>query len=130
MKSSTRSRSCATSGLGLKSIRSSPRPLLRRKNAIGSLYSGSPVAGEELAVLFQQPGELEADHVRKRTLEDPRRLATAQLRRDRQEEVVDQAVRLHLRVQVRSALGEQGADAALLAQVAQRLGQVHRPLVP
>ncbi len=53
--------------------------------------------------------------------------AAGQLRRDRQEELVDQAAALELAVQARAALAEQGADAALLAQVAQRLGRLTKP---
>src|SRR5215218_8199846 len=112
MKSRTRSRSSATSGLGLKSIGSSPR-LSGATNAIRWATSGPPVAGEKLAVLLQQPGELEVDDPRQRTLEDPRRLAAAQLRRDRQEELVDEAVGLELLVQVGAALGEERSHAVL-----------------
>src|SRR5689334_6804578 len=82
------------------------------------------IAGEELALLLQQPGELELGHAWQRPLEDPRRLAADELRRDREKEVVDEAVGLHLLVQVRPALREQGADAAPVAQVAQSVGQV------
>src|SRR5437868_5321681 len=128
MKSRTRSRSSATSGLGLKSIGSSPR-LSGARNAIGWAASGPPVAGEELPVLLEQPGEVEVDHPGQRPLEDPRRLAAAQLRRDRQEELVDQAVGLELLVQVRAALGEQRPHAVLATEQAKRLGQVDRALV-
>src|SRR6187397_277732 len=92
MKSSTRSRSSATSGLGLKSIVSSPRSPERERYLIGG--SGPPVAGEELAVVLEQPGQLHLDDLGQRPLEDPRPAATTQLRRDRQEQLVYQALSL------------------------------------
>ena len=124
MKSRIRSRRVSTWGLGLKSTTaSSPR------------YSGAatlprpPVAGEELAVLLQQPGQLERLELRQLALEDARGRAAGELRRDRQEELVDEAERLQLGVQARAALAEQRPDPALLAQVAQRRGEVDRALV-
>src|SRR5689334_6557872 len=103
MKSSTRSRSSATSGLGVKSIGSSPRPLWET-NANRYLASGPAVAGEELAVLLEQPDEVEADHLRQRSLEDPRAPDPAQLWRDGQEELVNQALGLERGMQGRPSL--------------------------
>src|SRR6187200_1156057 len=121
MKSSTRSRSSATSGLGLKSIVSSPRSPERERYLIGA--SGPAVAGEELAILLQQPSQLHLDDPRERPLEDPRPLATTQLRRDRQEELVDQAVGLELLVNVRASLANDSPNAVVLPHAAQRIGE-------
>src|SRR4051812_38804009 len=116
MKSSTRSRSVATSGVGVKSMCSSPRlPLPVAANA----NSGTAVASEELVVLPEQPGELQLGHAREVALDDPRRVAAGQLRRDREEEIVDVAGALELVVQARAALAEQGADAMLVPQLTQ-----------
>src|SRR5262245_32109482 len=126
MKSRMRERSVSTSGLGLKSTAaSSPR-----RCSGGATLPRPAVAGEELAVLLEQPGQLESLDAGKLALEDARRSAPGELRGDRQEELVDQARRLHLGVQARSALAEQGADVALLAQVPQRLAEVDGAAVP
>ena len=132
MKSRTRSRSVATSGLGLKSIyvlssglggqNASAIPVtsrLVRPYVRKTAKSAAAVAGEELALVLQQPGELQLGDRGQVALEDPRRVAAGQLRRDRQEELVDQAVRLQGAVERRAALAEQGPDPALLAQGAQ-----------
>ncbi len=64
----------------------------RRRNANRiDAFQDAAVAGEELAVLLEQPGQLQPGDLGQLALEDPRRLAAAQLRRDRQEELVDQA---------------------------------------
>src|SRR5215207_4858412 len=121
MKSRIRSRSVSTSGLGLKSTTaSSPR------------YSGAatlprpPVAGEELAILLQQPGELQWHHLGQLTLDDPGRRPAGELRRGGQEELVDQIGSLHLGVNAWAALAEQRPDTVLLAQYAQCLADVDR----
>ena len=90
MKSSTRSRSVGDLGAGLE-VHRFLSSSLRRGERYSMVDSGPAVAGEELAVGLQQPGQLQLDDLRQRPLDDPRRLAAAQLRRDRQEELVDQA---------------------------------------
>src|SRR5690349_2119599 len=119
MKSRMRSRSVSTWGLGVKSMYSvpllgaGPRTLAARRLA-------TPVAGEELAVLLQQPGELQLGRARQRpALEDARRVATGHPRRGGEEELVDDAGCPELAVQVRSALAEHRADVVLAAQMAQ-----------
>src|ERR1700710_488654 len=125
MKSRTRSRSVATSGLGLKSI-----GVLSSGAAAGNAScSAAPVAREQLAVLLQQPGQLELGDGRQLTLEDAWRVAAAELRRGRQKELVDQSPSLELAVQPRSALAEQGTDALLVPEVAQRRDDVDEALV-
>src|SRR6478672_2730090 len=126
MKSRIRSRSVSTWGLGLKSTAGGPLLGAGCRNA----SSAAAVAGEELAVLLEQPGELERNERRQRALDDPGRLPSGQLRGDGEEEVIDQAGRLQLAVKAGASLAEQRADSALVAQVAQRLDQVDPPLVP
>src|SRR5689334_7607492 len=96
MKSRMRSRSVSTWGLGVKSIDwSSPRGWAARTLA------GMAVAGEELAVLLEEPGELQLRGGGQRlALEDAGGLGPGQLRRRGQEELVDQACRPELAVQV------------------------------
>src|ERR1700710_32195 len=125
MKSRTRSRSVATSGLGLKSI----GVLSSGPPAGNASCSAAPVAREQLAVLLQQPGQLELGDGRQLTLEDAWRVAAAELRRGRQKELVDQSPSLELAVQPRSALAEQGTDALLVPEVAQRRDDVDEALV-
>src|SRR4051794_18739691 len=115
MKSRTRSRSVATSGLGVKSIAPPRRLCSRQRYLIGSAFpvgaapaawapcSGAAVAGEELAVLLEQPGELELGGGWQFALED-RRPGARQLRRHGQEQLVDQPLRPELGVQPRPAL--------------------------
>ena len=88
MKSRTRSRRASTWGLGLKSISG-----VLSSGLVGPKATGlrPPVAGEELAVLLQQPGQLERLDAGQIALEDARGAAAAQLRRDRQEQLIDQA---------------------------------------
>ena len=89
MKSRTRSRSVCDLGAGVEVHRC---PLLVALLGRANASSGAaPVAGEELAVLLEQPGQLELGDLGQVALEDPRRLAAGQLRRDREEELVDQA---------------------------------------
>src|SRR5690349_15406295 len=103
MKSRTRSRSVATSGLGMKSIGSS------------SSLVASNVAGEELTVLLEQPRQSELRLGGEFALED-RGSGAGQLRRHGQEQLVDQAPRPELGVKPRPALAEQRPDPALPAQ--------------
>src|SRR3954447_26157650 len=99
MKSRIRSRRASTSGLGLKST--------------AVILLRPPIAGEELAVLLQQPSELQRLDLRQLSLEDPRGGPAGELRRGGQEEVVDQSERLHLGVQARAALAEHRPDPLL-----------------
>src|SRR6478735_9870991 len=125
MKSRMRSRSVSTWGLGLKSMLLSP--LL---GSGGGKLPGPGVAGEELALLLQQPGQLQRHHVVELALEDARRrAAAAQLRRDRQEELVDQPGRLQRAVQGRPPLAEQRPHS-LAAKGSQQRRQVRPPLGP
>ena len=88
-----------------------------------------PVAREELAVLLQQPGELERPLQLGQAHRQARPLAAGELRRVGHEQLVDQARLDQLGVQARAALAEQRPDAALHPQVAKRRGEVDPPLV-
>src|ERR1700712_4647920 len=118
MKSRIRSRSAATSGLGLKSIG------VLLVECSGKANSAAPVAGEKLAVLLQQPRQLQLGDSGQVALDDPRRVAAGQFRRDREEEVVDVSGAFELVVEAGAALAEQGLDAELGLQLAQCLGDV------
>src|SRR6476646_4784453 len=110
MKSRMRSRSASTWGLGLKSICLASSPRVRSGRTVPR--SAPPVAGEELAVVLQQPSEFERHPVVQLALEDARRrAAAAQLRRDREEELVDEAGCLQRAVKGRATLAEQRPDA-------------------
>src|SRR5215203_5559534 len=124
MKSRIRSRRVSTSGLGLKSTTaSSPR------GSGGATLPRPAIAGEELSVLLQEPGQLQRGNLGELALDDARRRAAGELGGDGQEEVVYQPLRLHLAVEPRPALAEHGADAALLAQVQERGGEVDAALM-
>src|ERR1700744_5764907 len=118
MKSRMRSRSAATSGVGSKSI--FPSLLVPGR---GESSSSSRVAGEELRAFLEKPRKLELGDLGERSLED-RGAGADEFRRDREEELVGEPRRLELGVQAGAALAEDGADAVLLAQVAERGGHV------
>src|ERR1700709_1948663 len=106
MKSRTRSRSVATSGLGLKSS-----GVLSSGAAAGNAScSAAPVAREQLAVHLLQPGQLELGDGRQLTLEDAWRVAAAELRRGRPKELVQPLRHIVPALRARSALAQQGPD--------------------
>src|SRR4029450_5429962 len=107
MNAATRSRRDSTSGEGLKSI-------------IWTLLRDPVIAGEELALRFEQPGELDLINVWECALQDPRAFATGDLRRDRQEELVRQAALAQAAVERGAALAENGLDVLLGAQPLER----------
>src|SRR5829696_5800633 len=88
------------------------------------------VAGKELSLGLEQPGELHLIDVRERSLEHPRTLATRDLRRDRQEELVGQAALAEPAVEGGTALAEDRLDAALLQQPFERFVEVDPVRVP
>src|SRR5512141_1113207 len=102
MNAATRSRRDSTSGEGLKSI-------------IWTLRHPA-IAGEQLALGFEQPGELHLLDVGQGALQDPRALAAGDLRGDREEELVRETALAQAAVEGRAAFAEHGLDATLLEQ--------------
>ena len=111
-------------GLEVHLLRSSARGWSGRNAS-----SAPAVAGEQLAVLLQQPGQLSGAMAGSSPSMMRGASPPASFGRDRQEEVVDEAGRLQLGVQARPALAEQRPDAALVAQVPQRRREVDPALV-
>src|SRR4051812_32191314 len=108
MKSRMRSRRVSTWGLGVKSIDCVLSSGLGRPNASGRRLP-PPVAGEELAVLLEQPGQLQLGHAGQLVaLEDAGRFGAGHPRGGGEEELVDEALPPELAVEVRAALAEQG----------------------
>src|SRR5215213_10723671 len=126
MNASMRSRRDSTSGEGLKSTAESYRldaRVLRRcegapPGATRFMREGQPVlsparprrdaavAGEELALRLEEPGELDLVDVGKRPLEHAWSLSAGDLRRERQEELIGEAALAEPAVQGRASLAE------------------------
>src|SRR6266496_1617838 len=107
MNAAMRSLSEETSGDGLKSI-------------IWTLLRDPVIAGEELALGFEQPGEVDLIDVGQGSLQHPRALAAGDLRRDGQEELVGEPALAKAAVQRRAPLAEPGLDGALLEEPFER----------
>src|SRR5215213_5340630 len=78
------------------------------------------VAGEELALRLEEPGELDLVDVGKRPLEHAWSLSAGDLRRERQEELIGEAALAEPAVQGRASLAENRADPALGEQPLER----------
>src|SRR3954468_22041840 len=116
MKPAMRSLREETSGEGLKSI-------------IWTLRH-TAIAGEELSLGLEQPGELDLIDVWQGAFEHPRALAAGDLRGDGEKELVGEAALAQPAVQRRAALTEHGLDAALGEQPLERAVQLNALWMP